>query len=199
MKESMTETSRMVTNYRFVFLFFAFLVCVVLSFVVNVLYGIDIVYTHLFYIPIILTGIWYPRYAFFFAAALGLTHIVSDYITVETFKIGSLLRAVMLMVVAYVTRYLVLRRDRLFSELQTLNNELVIAGRDLHAKNEVLQNALNEIKTLKGILPICASCKKIRDDDGYWNQIESYLHTHTEAEFSHSLCPDCVKRLYPDI
>lgn len=52
---------------------------------------------------------------------------------------------------------------------------------------------------LKGLLPICANCKSIRDDKGYWNQIESYIHQHSEARFSHSLCPDCTKKLYPDI
>ena len=67
-------------------------------------------------------------------------------------------------------------------------------------KDEVikkLNTALDEIKTLKGILPICASCKKIRDDKGYWNQIESYIKEHSEAEFSHGLCPECAGKLYP--
>jgi len=62
-----------------------------------------------------------------------------------------------------------------------------------------LQNALSEIKTLQGILPICAECKKIRDDQGYWYQIEKYIHDHSDAEFSHSICPDCAKKLYPNI
>jgi PAS domain S-box-containing protein len=61
-----------------------------------------------------------------------------------------------------------------------------------------LQKALENVKALSGLLPICASCKKIRDDKGYWNQIEHYIHTHSEAEFSHGLCPDCLKKLYPD-
>lgn len=61
-----------------------------------------------------------------------------------------------------------------------------------------LQNALSQVKALKGLLPICASCKKIRDDSGYWNQIESYIRDHSEAEFSHGICPDCMKKLYPD-
>jgi PAS domain-containing protein len=61
-----------------------------------------------------------------------------------------------------------------------------------------LQEALTNIKTLRGLIPICASCKKIRDDKGYWNQIESYIRDHSEAEFSHSICPDCAKKLYPD-
>ncbi len=63
---------------------------------------------------------------------------------------------------------------------------------------EELQDALEKIKTLKGIIPICASCKKIRDDKGYWKQIETYIKEHSEADFSHGLCPDCVKKLYPD-
>ncbi|MGB9439801.1 MAG: PAS domain-containing protein, partial [Desulfobacterales bacterium] len=62
-----------------------------------------------------------------------------------------------------------------------------------------LQDSLAKIKTLSGMLPICASCKKIRDDKGYWNQIETYLHRHSEAEFSHGICPECAKKLYPDI
>ncbi len=62
-----------------------------------------------------------------------------------------------------------------------------------------LTDALNTVKTLSGLLPICASCKKIRDDKGYWNQIEAYIQTHSEAEFSHSICPACAKKLYPDI
>jgi AmiR/NasT family two-component response regulator len=65
--------------------------------------------------------------------------------------------------------------------------------------NKELEKALSEIKTLRGILPICASCKNVRDDKGYWNQIESYIRDHSEAEFSHSLCPECAKKLYPDL
>jgi DNA-binding NarL/FixJ family response regulator len=61
-----------------------------------------------------------------------------------------------------------------------------------------LQDALAKIKSLQGLLPICASCKKIRDDKGYWNQIESYISAHSEAEFSHGICPDCLERLYPE-
>lgn len=55
-----------------------------------------------------------------------------------------------------------------------------------------------EIKTLKGILPICSSRKKIRDDQGYWNQVESYIRAHSQAEFSHSICQECAQKLYPE-
>ena len=62
-----------------------------------------------------------------------------------------------------------------------------------------LEDALASVKQLSGLLPICASCKKIRDDKGYWTQIESYIRDHSEAEFSHSICPDCFKNLYGDL
>lgn len=61
-----------------------------------------------------------------------------------------------------------------------------------------LQEALDHIKVLKGILPICANCKKIRKDDGYWQQIEGYIKEHSDADFSHSVCPDCLRELYPE-
>ncbi len=61
-----------------------------------------------------------------------------------------------------------------------------------------LSEALDKVKLLSGLLPICSVCKKIRDDKGYWNQIESYIRDHSEAEFSHGICPDCAKELYPD-
>jgi PAS domain S-box-containing protein len=62
-----------------------------------------------------------------------------------------------------------------------------------------LQDALAEVRTLSGLLPICASCKRIRDDKGYWQQIEAYIQAHSEAEFSHSVCPECARELYPEI
>jgi hypothetical protein len=61
-----------------------------------------------------------------------------------------------------------------------------------------LQEAFAKIKILSGFIPICASCKKIRDDQGYWNQLEAYIQSRTEAQFSHGICPDCMVALYPD-
>ncbi len=62
-----------------------------------------------------------------------------------------------------------------------------------------IQEALANIKMLSGLIPICASCKKIRDDKGYWDQLEGYIQSHSEAKFSHGICPDCAKKLYPDM
>jgi PAS domain S-box-containing protein len=62
-----------------------------------------------------------------------------------------------------------------------------------------LQEALAEVRTLSGLLPICAACKSIRDDQGYWQQIEAYIQDHSEAEFSHSVCPECAQKLYPEV
>jgi PAS domain S-box-containing protein len=62
-----------------------------------------------------------------------------------------------------------------------------------------LQDALANIKTLRGLLPICSYCKKIRDDKGYWNRIESYIQDHSGAEFTHGMCPECLKKHYPDL
>lgn len=65
--------------------------------------------------------------------------------------------------------------------------------------NAKLTAALDKVNLLSGMLPICANCKKIRDDKGYWDQLEHYITEHSEAEFTHGICPDCAKELYPDI
>ncbi len=62
---------------------------------------------------------------------------------------------------------------------------------------EELQAALDNIKTLRGLIPICANCKKIRDDQGYWQDVAIYVSKHSEADFTHGICPDCAKKLYP--
>jgi hypothetical protein len=58
---------------------------------------------------------------------------------------------------------------------------------------------LARVKTLSGLLPICSSCKKIRDDEGYWQQLETYIARHSQAEFTHSMCPDCATRFFPEL
>ena len=69
----------------------------------------------------------------------------------------------------------------------------------LEKTTERLQGALDSIKTLEGLLPICANCKNIRDDNGYWHQVEVYIRNNSKAEFSHSICPTCAQKLYPEL
>ena len=73
------------------------------------------------------------------------------------------------------------------------------ANNELSSQNNKLEKALFKIKTMSGLLPICSHCKKIRDDNGYWNQIEAYIEDHSEAELSHSICQECAKKYYPDM
>jgi len=87
-------------------------------------------------------------------------------------------------------------------ELARVFNAMVESRKQAEQERErligELQKTLGEVKTLRGFLPICSSCKKIRSDEGSWQQIESYIRDHSDAEFSHGICPDCAKALYPD-
>ena len=86
---------------------------------------------------------------------------------------------------------------------------LVFAFRDISERRKMeadrehligeLKTALENVKTLRGLLPICASCKQIRDDQGYWQSVEQYVTAHSEAEFTHSVCPACIRKLYPEL
>lgn len=97
------------------------------------------------------------------------------------------------------------RLERQASDLRVANEQLrleITKHRQSEEKRELLiselQAAMSKVRTLSGMLPICCSCKKIRDDQGYWKQIEDYVQDHSEAEFSHGICPDCMKKLYKE-
>ena len=105
----------------------------------------------------------------------------------ENWELDEIIPVALFLLIAMVV--LLIRRRR---ELRYSENMLI-------KQNDALEKALSEIKQLQGILPICAECKKIRDDEGIWHQIEAYIHAHSEAEFSHGVCPDCIKKLYPDL
>lgn len=95
-----------------------------------------------------------------------------------------------------------------FSMEGVAGHRILLSARDISERKqaqrerekliEELQKAFARIKVLSGFIPICASCKKIRDDRGYWNQLEAYIQSHSEAQFSHGICPDCAAALYPD-
>lgn len=71
-------------------------------------------------------------------------------------------------------------------------------GHIISIKANLWEQALAEARTLSGLLPICANCKKIRDDQGYWHRVEVYVSKHSGAQFSHGICPDCMGKLYPE-
>jgi CheY-like chemotaxis protein len=105
------------------------------------------------------------------------------------------------------------KMEGLASRVAERTAELAITNEALQAENTArkqtvverdrliqdLQKALANVKSLSGLLPICAGCKKIRDDQGYWSQVECYVQEHSEATFTHGLCPDCIKKWYPEL
>lgn len=96
----------------------------------------------------------------------------------------------------------------ILSELSEMKIELSLAQQEIEYRKKIekekeeliygLQQALSEVRVLRGFLPICAHCKKVRDDEGYWQQIENYIQQHSDAVFSHSICPDCFHSIYPE-
>jgi len=88
-------------------------------------------------------------------------------------------------------------RERIFSVTRDVTSRRQIEEEKEEILSE-LRNTLAQVKKLSGLLPICASCKKIRNDSGYWQQVEVYVREHSEAEFSHSICPECARKLYPE-
>jgi hypothetical protein len=126
-------------------------------------------------------------------------------------------RAIIDLIQAATEEFVVLRKDgtAFYVEVScsnVTNNQGNVAGKmasfvDITRRKQMeleketligkLQSALARVKTLRGLVPICASCKKIRDDKGFWHQVEAYIRDHSEAEFSHSVCPDCAELLYP--
>ena len=89
--------------------------------------------------------------------------------------------------------------DEILQQMTVLSNEMANMSRDLQRKNRALKEAQAKIKILGGIIPICMHCKKIRDDEGYWNQLEKFITEHSEAQFSHGICDECMEKHYPEI
>ena len=100
------------------------------------------------------------------------------------------------------TQVLMLKNKELAEAKEELEHTIVKANALARQREKLiheLQKALSEVKTLRGFLPICSYCKKIRDDKGYWNQIEEYIQDHSATEFSHGICQECAKKHYPDM
>lgn len=82
---------------------------------------------------------------------------------------------------------------------EVLNGALQTANAELEERNRELVHAFEEIVVLRGIIPICSHCKKVRNDDGFYEAVEHYIHRHSEADFSHTVCPDCMQEHYPEV
>jgi hypothetical protein len=94
---------------------------------------------------------------------------------------------------------LMLTNDDMLDKMSVLNGELINLSRSLRKKNRELENAREKIKVLSGIVPICMHCKQIQDGEGYWNRLEHFITEHSEAHFSHCICPDCLQEHYPEM
>lgn len=94
--------------------------------------------------------------------------------------------------------HLMLTNEKILQEMTQMSNEMANITRDIHRKNRALEEAHSKIKILSGIIPICMHCKEIRDDKGYWNRLEKFISEHSEAQFSHSICDNCMDKLYPE-
>ena len=77
--------------------------------------------------------------------------------------------------------------------------ELAASNQKLEFQRQELQEALAHVKTLRGLLPICSYCKKVHDDRGYWDRVENYIQKHSELQFHHGICPDCIKKHFPEM
>ena len=86
-----------------------------------------------------------------------------------------------------------------FCELHRQRQVIERQMREITVTNAELERRLAEIKTLRGLLPICCNCKKIRNNDGLWDAIEVYIKAHSDATFTHGMCPSCIEELYPEV
>jgi hypothetical protein len=132
----------------------------------------------------------------FYVSNYGLSNLVGHYLKLFSF---------VLIYKAIIETGIRSPYEVIFKELdasnKSLNKEIQARIKSEHHREKLideLQTALADVKTLSGLLPICANCKKIRDDKGYWNQIEKYIRDRSDAKFSHGICPECVKKLYSE-
>jgi len=134
------------------------------------------------------------------------TGVYLDDVHAEMAKISSMLLSIslaILLFIACISFFIIYQQAKNLRRRQAAEAEVERYRQNLETlvveRTEELQRAQSKIKILNGFLPICSHCKKIRDDKGYWNQIESYIRDHSEAEFTHGICPICAKEFYPDL
>ena len=201
------------------------LVSCLLTFYFHVRLHSETVFTHFFYVPIAVSVLWWGRKGLIISLFLAALLVVSHVLYRQTgYTPDDFLRVVMFIFVALVFLLMKERIDKTEKALRNHRRELetVVAERTRELSSTIakleesielrrrvecerarliadLQKTLAKVRTLSGLLPICANCKRIRDDSGYWQQIEAYLREHSVAEFSHSICPECSRALYPQL
>lgn len=189
--------------------FIAVAVTAVLAVAISVYYlTVDrfIVFQNLFYFPIIISCIYYLKRGFSFSVLLSSLYflLIVIHTTDSVILIQALMRVIIFVAVAGVVTYLSMQSKRAEQSLLETNRQLESEVEERKKAEQEkgnlifdLQKTLEEVKILRGILPICSFCKKIRNDKGYWEQVEIYVRKHSDAEFSHSICPDCMDEHYP--
>jgi ABC-type multidrug transport system fused ATPase/permease subunit len=152
-----------------------------------------IIFQNLYYFPIIIACLYYMKRGFAFSAILAIVYFLLTLAFTHDAAIllQAAVRVAFFLLVAAVITYLSLARKRAENMIRT-----TLAEKEALANK--LQGALAEIKTLSGLVPICAWCKKIRDDKGYWQTVEQYVSEHSQAEFTHSMCPECAKKYFDE-
>jgi ABC-type sugar transport system permease subunit len=145
-----------------------------------------IIFQNLFYFPIIIACVYYTKRGLVFSAVLA---VIYFFLTLAFTRDSSILlqafiRVIIFILVAGVITYLSLMHKKTLAEKEALVKEL--------------HGALDKINTLSGLIPICSWCKKIRNDQGYWQTVEHYIAEHSQAEFTHGMCPDCAKKYFPE-
>jgi hypothetical protein len=165
-----------------------------------------IVFQNLFYFPIIISCIYYLKRGFVFSVFLSCLYflLIVTHTTDSVILIQALVRVIIFIAVAGVVTFLSMHRKREEELLLEANRQLESEVEERKKSEEEketlifkLQSTSAEVKLLRGILPICSFCKKIRNDKGYWEQVEIYVRQHSAAEFSHSICPECLDKHYP--
>lgn len=125
---------------------------------------------------------------------------VREYIMLPSVWILLMVSFIITTAIYFLSATSVIRELReLIAAVESQKGELERRSEELSQNNRELQAALDKVEVLSGLLPICARCKKIRDDSGYWKQVEEYFEEHSRAEFTHSICPDCLREMYPEI
>lgn len=146
-------------------------------------------------------GAWYTSLAGFLPAYIHAVLVRPEYVFIP--KVLNVVAAILIILIVF-RRWFPQEQEeyvRQQSHVRALEKEIDERKKTELEKEKLiaeLRTALSEVKTLQGILPICSFCKKVRDDEGYWNQVDVYIRRRSDVDFSHSVCPECMRKHYPD-